>query len=107
MASVASQLIEKVTAHAQRVSLEGAREIHADGTYFPNNLRKFLSHFCAPCNGKKNKPWWFTCIPIGITAVSARNMLLSKFIRSAKQCILLASDYQYNGATPGEKSTGE
>ena len=31
MASVASQLIEKVTAHAL--------EICAEGTYFPNNLR--------------------------------------------------------------------
>jgi len=39
MASVASQLIEKVTAHAQSDSLEDAREICADGTYFPNNLR--------------------------------------------------------------------
>jgi hypothetical protein len=39
MASVASQLIEEVTAHAQRDSLEDAREICADGTYFPNNLR--------------------------------------------------------------------
>jgi len=39
MASVASQLIEEVTAHAQRDSLEEAREICADGTYFPNNLR--------------------------------------------------------------------
>ena len=39
MASVASQLIEKVTAHAQNDSLEDAREICADGTYFPNNLR--------------------------------------------------------------------
>ena len=38
MASVASQLIEEVTAHAQRDSLEDAREICADGTYFPNNL---------------------------------------------------------------------
>jgi hypothetical protein len=107
MASVASQLIEEVTTHGQRVSLEGAREICAEGTYFPNNLRKFLSKFCAPCDGKKNKPWWFTCIPTGITAVTARNMLLSKFIRSVKQCILLASDYQYIGATPGEKSTEE
>jgi hypothetical protein len=46
MASVASQLIEEVTAHAQRDSLTDAREICADGTYFPNNLRtfrKFLS----------------------------------------------------------------
>jgi len=36
MASVASQLIEEVTAHAQSDSLEDAREICADGTYFPN-----------------------------------------------------------------------
>ena len=39
MASMASQLIEEVTAHAQSDSLEDAREICADGTYFPNNLR--------------------------------------------------------------------
>jgi len=39
MASVASQLIEEVTAHAQSDSLEDAREIFADGTFFPNNLR--------------------------------------------------------------------
>jgi len=40
MASVASQLIEEFTAHAQSDSLEDAREICADGIYFPNNLRK-------------------------------------------------------------------
>ena len=39
MASVASQLIEDVTAHAQSDILEDAREICADGTYFPNKLR--------------------------------------------------------------------
>ena len=39
MASVASQLIGEVTAHAQNDSLEDAREICADGIYFPNNLR--------------------------------------------------------------------
>ena len=39
MASVASQLIEEVTAHAQSDNLEDAREICADGTYFANNLR--------------------------------------------------------------------
>jgi len=38
MASVASQLIEEVTAHAQRDSLEDAGEICVDGTYFPNNI---------------------------------------------------------------------
>jgi len=41
MASVASQLIEGVTAHAQSDSLEDARVICTDGTYFPNNLRIF------------------------------------------------------------------
>jgi len=39
MAPVASHLIEEVTAHAQSDSLEDAREICVDGTYFPNNLR--------------------------------------------------------------------
>ena len=38
MASVASKLIKEVTAHAPSNSLEDAREICADGTYFPNNL---------------------------------------------------------------------
>jgi len=38
MVSVASQLIG-VTAHVQINSLEDAREICADGTYFLNNLR--------------------------------------------------------------------
>jgi len=38
MASVASQLIEEVTAHAQNDSLEDVREICTDSTYFPNNL---------------------------------------------------------------------
>jgi len=45
MASVASQLIEEVTAHAQSDSLEDAREICADGTYFPNNLRIYDTPF--------------------------------------------------------------
>jgi hypothetical protein len=36
---VASQLIEEVTAHAQRDSLEAARGLCEDGTYFRNNLR--------------------------------------------------------------------
>jgi hypothetical protein len=45
MASVASQFIEEVTAHAQKDSLEDAREICADGSYFPNNQR---SSGCLP-----------------------------------------------------------
>ena len=40
MASVASQLIEEITANAQIDSLEDTREICADGSYFPNNLVK-------------------------------------------------------------------
>jgi len=43
MASVASQLIEEVTEHAQSESVDYARVICADGTYFPNNLRMFVS----------------------------------------------------------------
>ena len=39
MPSVASQLIEEVTAHTQSDSLEDAREICARGTYFSNELR--------------------------------------------------------------------
>ena len=41
MMSVASQLLEEVTAHAQSDSLKDAREIYADGTYFPNNLSTY------------------------------------------------------------------
>jgi len=44
MASVASQLIEEVTAHVQRDSLEDARHICADGTYFLNNLHMLKCH---------------------------------------------------------------
>jgi hypothetical protein len=43
MASVVSQLIEEVTAHAQSDILEDAREICADGTYFLNNLRRLYN----------------------------------------------------------------
>ena len=43
MASVTSELIEEVTAHARSDSLEDAREICADGTYFPNNLRTYVT----------------------------------------------------------------
>ena len=42
MASVAFQLIEEVAACAQRNSLEDAREICTDSTYFPNNLHRWL-----------------------------------------------------------------
>ena len=45
MASVASQLKEGVTAHAQSDSLEDAREICADGTYLTNKLRIKLINY--------------------------------------------------------------
>jgi len=44
MVSVASQLKEEITAHAQRDSLEDAQEICADSTYFPNNLHTFIQN---------------------------------------------------------------
>jgi len=46
MASVASQLIGEITAHAKIDSIEVEQEICADGTYFPNNLsnNKVKSH---------------------------------------------------------------
>jgi len=59
MASVASQLIEEVTAHVQSDSLEGARKIYADGTYFPNNLRMLWTAFtCYMRNLHPNNPIW-------------------------------------------------
>jgi len=42
MASVASQLIEEITAQAQSDSLEDARERCVDGICFPNNLRTLI-----------------------------------------------------------------
>jgi len=44
MASMASQLIEQVIEYAQSDSVEVAREICADGTYVPNNLRSQQMH---------------------------------------------------------------
>jgi len=44
MASVASQLIEEITAHAQSDSIEDAREICTDGTYFPKNPCIYFVH---------------------------------------------------------------
>ena len=43
MASVTSQLVEEVIAHAHNDSLEDVQEICADSTYFPNNIRNRLS----------------------------------------------------------------
>ena len=49
MASVASQLIEEITAHVQRDSLEDARKICADCTYFLNNLRIYIFYSFVLC----------------------------------------------------------
>jgi hypothetical protein len=49
MVSVASQLIEEVTPRAKKDSLEDAREICADGSYFPNNLHR---------NHLRQRGWW-------------------------------------------------
>ena len=70
MASVASQLVEEVTAHAQSNSLEDAREICADGTYFPNNLRTTR-------NGNKFKKY----APLYLTEHTS-TFLLQAFLRS-------------------------
>ena len=60
MASVVSQLIEEVTAHAQSDSFEDAREICADGTYFPNKLRVYIYIYMYVCmhEWKQHKPWF-------------------------------------------------
>jgi len=42
MSSVASQMVDEVTAHAQSDSLEDAREICADGSNFLNNQRSCI-----------------------------------------------------------------
>jgi len=54
MASVASQLKEEVTAHEQSDSLEDARELCADGTYFSNNLRMFMPSNCEKVEERSN-----------------------------------------------------
>jgi len=43
MVSVASQLIEEVSAHAQNDRLQDVQERGADSTYFLNNLRSSVT----------------------------------------------------------------
>jgi len=88
MASVVSQLIEEVTAPAQRDSLKDAREICADGTYFLNNLRMngkhniypVCHHFQYPLISDPNHRY---LIPIQAPAVTSLNRL--SFITAATQ----------------------
>jgi len=56
MASVASQLIEEVTAYAQSDSLEDAREICVDGIYFLNNLRTINFYIATSSCTLKSRP---------------------------------------------------
>ena len=60
MASVASEIIEEVTAYAERDSLEDGREICADGTYF-----RITYAICS----------------ISLGVVHFRSLLLVKFIK--------------------------
>ena len=50
MASVDSQFIEEVTAHAQSDSHEDAREICADGTYLTYIHKSNNNNTCKPNN---------------------------------------------------------
>ena len=86
MTSVASQLIEEVTAHVQSDSLEDAREIRADGTYFPNKLRnmpnstvmicRFIDHPTLIKIIKQNEK----TVAVICTAVNNWNSLLMLYI---------------------------
>jgi len=76
MASVASRLIEEVTAHAQSDSLEDAREIWADSSYFPNNL---LS----------------TCFGLSATVIRSCFRIIFRRVRS-----IAKSDYSFMSVRP-------
>jgi len=67
MASVASQLTEEVTAHVQGDSPEYVREICADSTYFPNNLR--ISEFGVESGVKQGDPLSQTLFSLVINTV--------------------------------------
>jgi len=60
MVTVASQLIEEVTAHAQSDSLEDGREICTDSTYFPNDLHtsKMLHFKLGDSHSLQNKGYF-------------------------------------------------
>ena len=78
MASVASQLIEEVTAHAQSDNLEDAWEICADGAYFPNNLRKWMMN-CGSSAGKAKKFSMSYNVPRGFGAHPAFKQWILRF----------------------------
>jgi len=83
MASVASQLIEEVTAHAQSDSLEDAREICADGTYFPNNLRIFMAVYFVDRLGDEEVKAHYClvgCDPVYIASSLQVSIILRTFL---------------------------
>jgi len=81
MASVASQLLDEVTARAQSDSLEDAREICADGTYFTNNLRIYIYiYICIYIKFKKSKIYiktFKTLLHVSITRSSSGSIYCS------------------------------
>jgi len=84
MASVTSQLIEEVTAYAQSDSLEDAREICADGTYFPNNLRSSRRLSCLLYKLiKKPEPYFSYSVEIGFSKTFL--MMLSRGILKSQK----------------------
>jgi len=87
MASVASQLIEGDTAHVQRDSLEDAREICADGTYFPNNLR-IMSRLI-----KFNSFFWFLLDPVLTAGLHFMYNKLSE--AEYRHCVKLLLTWQF------------
>jgi len=83
MASVASQLIEAVTAHAQSDSLEDAQERCTDGTYFPNNLcTKHMQHVPTMFFFNKLEQWCvFFCVCVRACMLVCVHVSCSPFSR--------------------------
>jgi len=82
MASVASQLIEEITAHAQSDSLEDAREICADGTYLPNNLRICMLLGICVCMYVSMYACMYACMYVCVCVYVSTNI----FIYVRKHC---------------------
>ena len=87
MESVASQLIQEVTAHAQNDSLEDAREICADGTYFQNDLRicnaSWYSLNLASFNLIIRVHWSLNAVPTATVPCISTFRRLTVFVRFA------------------------
>jgi len=86
MASVSSQLIAEVTAYAQSDSLEDAREICADGTYFPNNLRT-----------SAKLPQFLPCFSLQRCKLAMKLAVVATVIITVLQCCIM---YFHDGDLP-------